>query len=412
MTYGLRAMRRPLMRDPRLLIDWTGGTPFPAGSYTRASDGATRGADGVWRQVAAGVPRTTWRRDASGLLVSATLSEPGTPNLVPGDRQKFEGWTTGSGATATVTQGYTIPGYSPPGEATHIQTSGGTVQSKLSLNLGTRDITGPETVSIVIFNIGANTMQVLVDGGPPSVNVPPGETKHVRSTKADGAQGTPRIIRLRSLGVDDPLEFLAYAPQMELTAYGTSPILDPTASSPNPTIRAADSLYLGLPAEIQTPGAALAIYSRCAVGASGLDVGNHPGVWSISNGTSSAPSLRLQLSSTSGQARLSHFNHQGINVGTGSAVATAGQLLETLSLIWADSAGLLTGRLIAAINRGPLSAADLPPLAPAAAWSAPRLYVGSRGTAPGVFEWERLRVWSGYIAGSDAARWAFARGEI
>src|SRR5690606_26805721 len=50
--------------------------------FTRASSAMTRGRDGAWYEVAANIPRTTWRRDASGVLVPATLLEPGSTNLL------------------------------------------------------------------------------------------------------------------------------------------------------------------------------------------------------------------------------------------------------------------------------------------------------------------------------------------
>lgn len=395
-----------LGRDSNFVIFWEAGQSWADAHFSRNSEGMARGRDGAIRSFGAGVPRTTWRRDASGRLVPATLFEPAATNLIPGNRQRFEGWTAASGAVATVTQGQTIPGWTPPGAATRIQTVGGTNLYKYLLGLGSRD-TAVETQSVIVANAGANPVVIGTNGGGAAMTVQPGETRRVIISTSEATIGSTRQMQFRAADAAHELDFLAYAPQVELSAYATSPILDPTASSPDPTSRNRDSLYFLLPDEIARPGAALAIYSRWLHGMEGEGGISAPGVWAITDPGWSVPRLGVYLQD--GAIRLQH------NPGT-QAVASiphvglaTGDPVEALSLIWTDSLGRLTGRLIASVNRGPLAAADLPPLAPAAAWSAPRLYVGSRGAAPGVYEWEGLKVYAGRLSGSDAELMDFMR---
>ena len=47
-----------------------------------------------------------------------------------------------------------------------------------------------------------------------------------------------------------------------------------------------------------------------------------------------------------------------------------------------------------------------------AEWSARRLYIGSRGTEPGVYEYEALKVYAGRLSGTPEQLMAYARGEI
>jgi len=398
-----------LGRTDGLVICWEAGQSWADAHFTNSTGGMARGRDGAWHSVAPDVPRTTWGTDpVTGLLVPRYLTEPGGANLIPGNRQKFEGWLAFQGAVVTVTQGQTIPGHSPAGAATRIETMGGASTQKYYVQAGVRDGSSPETQSVIISNIGIHGVQVTTNSGPSGVIVLPGDTRRIVTSRSDGgAPGSARQMQFRALDPAHDLDFLAWAPQIEITPYATSPILDPTASSPDPTTRDRDTLSVDLPDEVARPGTPLAIYARTLVGASGLDVPGGASLWALTNHGGAVPRLSLNLHSATATLQLYHSNGESFTNASTSLVPAAGDLLESLTLIWTDSAGMLTGRLIARVlpagssQWGPIHAADLPPRAPAAAWSAPRLYVGSRGAAPGVYEYEALKVYAGRLSGSD-----------
>lgn len=195
----------------------------PGLTTTRQSPATSRDRTGVIRTAAPGVLRLDWRDGRPYALV-----EPSGENLIPLNRRKFEGWTAYQGAVVTITQGQTIPGYSPPGAATRIQTTGGTHVRKYWLPLGQRG-GEPETQSVVVQNIGEHAVEVFsTTGGPAPVVVQPGETMHVVTSATETTPNSDRNLQFRALDPAHDLDFIAYAPQVELSPIATSYIPEAT----------------------------------------------------------------------------------------------------------------------------------------------------------------------------------------
>lgn len=196
-----------------------------AGLTTERSTPATlRDRSGVIRTAGPGVLRTTWE---DGRLYA--LVEPAGENLVPLTSRTFEaGWAVTGGAQVTVTQGQTIPGYSPTGGATRIRTVGGTDFGKWARSLGPRNVAGPESYSVVVQNIGAHPVVLSALSALPSASIAPGETRRATIAAEHVEAGGTRLIRFAAMDAAHDLDFVAYAPQVELSPVVTSYIPEAT----------------------------------------------------------------------------------------------------------------------------------------------------------------------------------------
>ncbi len=148
---------------------------------------------------------------AAGVMV-----EPGTSNLIPLNRQKFERWTAHGGAVVTLTQGIAVPEWGAV-DATRIQTSGGTGVIKCAETFGR-----PQAVAIQIYikNIGTTTVQIYPNMGG-MVDILPGESRLVKLENL-GNGVTLLWIQFRALDVADSLDFIAWRPQAEPKPFCTS----------------------------------------------------------------------------------------------------------------------------------------------------------------------------------------------
>lgn len=396
------------------LIDWSPGQMLSTMHFSRSSPALTRGRDGVWQEAAPGVPRTTWGTDpVTGLLVPRYLTEPGGENLIPWS-EDFGQWSHIPGTSVTPVAGAWRVGLDGPvdndvrGVYSQIEDSipeGGPVVVWAEVRAGSHDrvsltLNGSTTSSARHVVVDLSTGDVLRQGsdvGWVRVEPLPDGWWHVAVYYPAAATSVPTrrpAVRLvsgtgQTMTGDGSEYVLVRAAQCELGEVATSLVRTTGA----PENRDRDTLYFDLPNEVARPGVPLAIYARYMMGASGPEVGGNPGAWAITSAGGQAPRLQQNFHAT-GIIQLGHYR-SGSEAGltTVPLAPESGHLVETLTLIWPDNQGRLVGRLVARINGGPLAAADLPPLAPAAAWSAPRLYVGSRGSAPGVYEYEAFRVW-------------------
>lgn len=207
---------------PLALVDYVPGS---AGySFVRASPTLQVGADGRFAAVAASALRDAYYING----VRHTYVEVGTTNFIAtAALRQFIGWLTFGGSSVTITQGQTIdpagsvPG-SPVGEATRIQTSGGSNVVKYYIQPGTRAATPlPEAHSVLVHNLGATTVQVATNGAGASVNVAPGETRYVQTANAAPVAGAIQLT-FRALNAADNLDFLAWGPQIEQRAFCTT----------------------------------------------------------------------------------------------------------------------------------------------------------------------------------------------
>jgi hypothetical protein len=161
------------------------------------------------------------------------MVEEGTANLVPVDKQKFEGWTAYSGAVVTLTQNQSVPEWGCT-DATRIQVSGGTNTYKYLLGLGFTSVSGQSyTNSIHIKNIGSAPVRIGANF-PYTATVAPGETKKVILINIGDGVAIYRF-DFYSVNASDSLDFIAWHPMAETKPYPTSFI---------ETSRAAESLTM------------------------------------------------------------------------------------------------------------------------------------------------------------------------
>lgn len=418
-----------------LIFNWQAGLLLPPGAFSRTSPAWTWDKDGILRETPAGKVRTSWLDlDGDGRRETPALRlEPGATNLLRASSDFGSStWGTGVGLVqspaSSIIQGQTATKHENDG-------TGGSRNRAQAVGMFSG---GKETAYIIVENVDAIATQVSLRDTTQSafvhrasLNWNTGE-----ATRLDGydANATHGAIKLADAGPNGGPVYLLWITTTGVEGNGRSIYIYPTGTTNAQTAAilhhaqlvqsavvtlpivtgagsasmAADSLYLDLPQSIATPGAVdLAIYARHIVGASGIDLGTTPGVWGIIDGSGSPPRLQLYLSSTNGRLTLSHNN----GVSPSSEVAqtpvapVGGDLVETVSIFRRDG----SGRLIASVNGGPLAGADLAALAPAAAWSAPRLYVGSRGSAAGVFDYLALKVHAGGLTGSDVEMMTYMR---
>jgi len=365
------------------LIDWSPGQMLSTMHFSRPSPAMYRDRSGAWHSVAPDVPRTTWGTDpVTGLPVPRTLLEPGATNYasstsVTGGESGLWEWTMPAPGRYRLTALVDAPAHASnyPGI---IGPYAAAADEAVTLSTWIATVTSPH-LEIRANGFSGSTPDTRADGRQ-VITITHG-APWVHSLAVYAPAGVRADIR-----AGDYIELVL--PQIEATPYATSPILTDGA----PEDRSRDTLYLDLPPEIEVPGAPMAIYSRAVLGGK---IGSSA-LWGIG---SSAPRLTAEWSSTGVVFRLAHASGEASTFAVMGQAVEAGDLVESLALVWTDELGRLVGRLIARILRagssqwGPIHAADLPPLEPAPEWSARRLYIGSRGTAPGVYEYEAFRVW-------------------
>jgi len=136
-------------------------------------------------------------------------------NLVPGGKERFEGWTAYEGSAVTVTQNQSVAEWATT-KATRVQTIGGTHVLKYYVPLVTSVLNQLYSMRMLIKNIGSNTMQVSMNLGSATQDVLPGEVKMVSIENIVGTGVANVQIQFRSLNAGDSLNFYAYQPMVNV----------------------------------------------------------------------------------------------------------------------------------------------------------------------------------------------------
>ena len=151
--------------------------------------------------------------------------EEPTENLIPQNKQTFEGWYKYGGTSATLTQGVAIPGITQNG-ATRIQTTGGSgadTYLKYYFSAGTFSGSDSCSISVWIYNCGSTIVRLTGNAVTGSVIVNPGEIKYATiSRKAPGIDYGDVQLRFGAYtNSTDSLDFIAFQPQIEKKDYAT-----------------------------------------------------------------------------------------------------------------------------------------------------------------------------------------------
>jgi hypothetical protein len=156
------------------------------------------------------------RYEGAGILV-----EPGTTNLIPLEKQKFEGWIAHQDAVVTLTQGIAVPEWGAT-DATRIQTSGGAHLIKYFFSVEAPPAGALRAEQIYIKNTGTTTVQIFSNLGSIRVNILPGESKLVKMENIIGNGTTQLHFQFRAPDAADSLDFIAWRPMAEAKPYCTS----------------------------------------------------------------------------------------------------------------------------------------------------------------------------------------------
>jgi hypothetical protein len=316
----------------------------------------------------------------TGLFEPTTLLELATTNLLNTENlRRFIGWTQFSGAVITLTQGQTIGGTptvagSPPGEATRIQSTGGTSIIKYLLNVLTRAATPlPEAGSILVRNDGTTNVIIITNGGPPfqpaeSNVIPPGATALVRwAGMPAGVGGTSAQIQFQTANAADSLDVLAYGPQYASQNIATS------FTGITQTTRATDVFSYDF---TLTPQASW-YYCKFIEGGTAFGVSSER-LWQVGAAAGGNPRM-IVFRTANGQYAAQWVDGSGtIRASTPTGGIALGDLVETFVELAGD--GVLTAHR--RINNGTVaSGAASTALALPATWSGPLLHVNSIGTS-------------------------------
>jgi hypothetical protein len=155
-------------------------------------------------------------RFAAGKFGMGGMIEEGVTNLIPADKQKFEGWAVYQGATVTLTQNVTVPEWSTD-KATRIQTNGGTHVVKYFLVVLTSVNGQAYTETIRVKNSGTADMIVGNFLGA-TATIQAGQSADVAITST-GNGSSQHKIECRATTATDNLDFIAYQPMATATAY-------------------------------------------------------------------------------------------------------------------------------------------------------------------------------------------------
>lgn len=144
--------------------------------------------------------------------------EEGTTNLLPANKQKFDGWTTYQGSVATITQGQADP-YGGS-EATRIQTTGGSNWTKYLYTFGAGTIGEKNAYSVWIKNnLDTNVVFSSNQGGSQTITKSQGWVKASLTSTAAGAQ---RMLLFGTTNSAHDIDIIVYQPQFESKDFATS----------------------------------------------------------------------------------------------------------------------------------------------------------------------------------------------
>lgn len=147
----------------------------------------------------------------------STQTNPLT-NRVPENRRKFEGWQAVGGAVVTLTQNITVPEWDT-GEATRIQTGGGTSAAKYYFSLGAVSADRKVRTLIYIKNTGAKSVRIASNltaswgDYSAAITIPSGQASNVVLHVLGNGSASVQI-QFQALSIGDELDFIAYEPQM------------------------------------------------------------------------------------------------------------------------------------------------------------------------------------------------------
>lgn len=160
--------------------------------------------------------------------------EEGTTNLIPVNRQKFEGWSLFGGATVTLTQNQVVPEWGCT-DATRIQISGGSNIIKYYYSVGAPVVGVRWTERVYVKNIGNTTVIVHSNLNGLQKNIAAGTSDLVEFRLVGNSASGEAHIQFWAVNASDTLDFIAWRPMAEAKAYATSFI---------ETSRAAESLTM------------------------------------------------------------------------------------------------------------------------------------------------------------------------
>jgi len=181
-------------------------------TFSRAS--SAYGSDG--KMAITNVPRI--ERTEFGKMVWV---EEATTNLIPVDRQKFEGWSLFGGATVTLTQNQVVPEWGCT-DATRIQISGGSNVIKYFYAVGSPAEGVAWSEQVYVKNIGSATVIVHSNLNGLQKNIAAGTSDLVEFKLVGNAVGGQAHIQFRVVNVSDTLDFIAWRPMAEAKEYATS----------------------------------------------------------------------------------------------------------------------------------------------------------------------------------------------
>lgn len=308
---------------------------------------------------------------------TALRLEPAATNLIPRNRQRFAGWTAYEGAVATITQGQTIPGWTPDGAATRIQTSGGTSPLKYYLEVGgaTRGTTH-EALSVVVYNIG--THPVVISGwyAGADVTVQPGQAVHAQSATAAADATKNSRFRFVTQDAAHSIDILAYAPAVVAQPYCSSLIYDPHDTDGALVSRAADLCAFRAPPAWQ-PMAGFGEFIAGMDGNGGITL---PRVLHIGPASGAHPSLQIRHGTDTLMAAV-FANASQYTAVSGSAVIAAGDRVRVGWALRSDARAYIAVR----VNDGAVAAATassaLPAGIPASMDPEARMHLSGVGAA-------------------------------
>lgn len=429
----LAPQRRRRFRDPSVLLRMHAGMPLPGGAtFARSSPATYFGADGILREAGPDVLPVEWldgQTPAWLIEPVARTNEIRNPRcegavvgVVGSGGSLPTHWTSfGAGLTIEVTGTDTEDGlpfvdvrlYGTPTSTTgaligldggnHASAAAGQAWTgSLFARLVGGDLSGVSMVQIEMSERDAGGGAVQTHRGTITVTGLPRLSVARHSYTATLAGATTAAVRalLRvsvTQGVPVDLTLRIAGPQLERGAYPTSLILPPVGA-PAASTRAAETMYLDLPA--LNPPRAMAIYMRVITGYSGMGGHAAPRLWTISNSGDAPPRATVYV----GGMGLLRFSHR-TSTSTASDAGVAGSetarqdRVETLGILHPDGAPSLG----VSINGGPTLSGSSGPLAFAQAWSAARLYIAGP-TASGPLWVRDLLVLDGADWTMDAAR--------
>lgn len=182
------------------------------------------GVGGAWLldldslQLEKGVTATSYEPYEKGIFV-----EEGTTNLIPGNRQKFVGWTVWDGSVVTLTQNQTIPEWNTT-EATRIIATAGnaTRRNKYLYSVGTGTSGQSYCGTMYVKNIGSKSFSVNSNQGGKSTTVAAGESAFIKFENIVSNGVVSIQYQFSAETAEDGFDVIVYRPKYEQKAYPTS----------------------------------------------------------------------------------------------------------------------------------------------------------------------------------------------